>query len=274
MIVDAQTHVFLTARIIGKMILIEPALDLEKGLLHITVPAHNDKPSSTHSVSLSPPDNPSPDTVHNDLHIWGTQNEGYEVGTPELVAALSSFMGKNVLLVMKGSEPRTAGPEVGWIDSIPDGHVKTSYEEPSSLKWNDQFPILLVSLASYAAVNSLIWKDEQVRKINNFDEERWNETRPGLEVERFRANLVVDGVETAWEEDGWGTLEFTGKAGEKETMFVAARCARCMVSRLLFPAFLSRSRYSWDLLRNFLLNLVAAPERLSLDWGARQGSSA
>ena len=233
MIVDAKTHVFLTARNIGKMILIESALDVQHGLLHITVPAHDDKPASTHSISLSPPENPSPDTVHNDLHIWGTQNEGFEVGSPELVAALSSFMGKEVLLVMKGSEPRTAGPEVGWIDAIPDQHVKTTYTEPSSIKWNDQFPILLVSLASYAAVNALIWKDEKVRKINAFDEERWNETKPGLEIERFRANLVVEGVETAWEEDGWGTLEFTGKAGEKETMFVAARCARCMVSRSL-----------------------------------------
>ena len=273
MIVDAKTHTFLTARNIGKMILIEPKLDLSQGLLHITVPAHADTSASTHSISLLPPENPDPDTIHSDLHIWGTQNEGYEVGSQDLVAALSSFMGKDVLLVMKGSELRTAGPEVGWIDAIPDQHVKTTYAEPSSLKWNDQFPILLVSLASYAAVNSLIWKDEQVRKINNFDEERWNETKPGLEVERFRANLIVDGVETAWEEDGWGTLEFNGKAGEKETMFVAARCARCMVSPLVPPPPPDVALRCAYRLTNFHIGRTAS-KRISLDWSPRQGRTA
>lgn len=208
------------------MVLLEPSLDLAAHLLRIHVPAHGDTPASDHAVSLSPPTDPT--SLEDGFEIWGSRLDGYIVGSAELTAALSSFMGKEVLLVMKGEALREAGPGVGWIED----NMKSikNYEEPSSIKWNDQFPILLVTQQSHAAINDKILGDARVRGMKGFDEARWAKEQAGIEVERFRGNIVVSGGEyKAWEEDGWAELEFEAATGEKETLFVAARCARCMV---------------------------------------------
>lgn len=74
--------------------------------------------------------------------------------------------------------------------------------------------------------------DEEIRATPQFDHERWSLSAPPLEMHRWRGNIIVKGGKK-WEEDSWGEIEFYGESAQRsspETLYVAARCARCMVS--------------------------------------------
>lgn len=211
------------------MILIHPTLDLPNQTLSISIPAHSTFPASTHTIPLSPPADAE---YVKDLTIWGSDPlDGYIVGSPLLTKDLSEFMGKPVLLVQKGQVPRLAGMEEGWIDQWLH-EIGESTQYPSSvISWPDQFPILLVSQRSIREIDEMVKNDETIRNLRGFDVERWTgEKGSEFEVERFRGNILVDGVEDAFEEESWGELELSSaKEQRTETMFVAARCARCIL---------------------------------------------
>ncbi len=73
-----------------------------------------------------------------------------------------------------------------------------------SVSFADGFPILVTSEASLAALNAAL--DARV------------------EMARFRANIVLSGVDEAWAERGWGGIE-TGAL----TMRFTKPCSRCIV---------------------------------------------
>lgn len=109
MIVDAESHKFLTARTIPKMVLIHPVINHEHGTLDITVPGPSSAAASkTFQVPLAHPTTYLRDPEHDpsldhDFVVWGCDPlDGYAVGSSGLVDALSDFMGKRVLLIRKG----------------------------------------------------------------------------------------------------------------------------------------------------------------------------
>lgn len=86
------------------------------------------------------------------------------------------------------------------------------YARPGeTVSFADAYPLLLTTLASLDALNSLIARGE----------------RPDegpLPMNRFRPNVVVDGAD-AWAEDGWSRIA-VGEA----TFRIAKPCGRCVVT--------------------------------------------
>ena len=216
MIVDADSHKFLTARTLPKMVLIHPTIRREAGQLDITVPSSSSSSEApetrgeTFSVPLAHPTtylaHPDQDpSLDHDYVVWDSPaQDGYTVGSPELHAALSAFLGRSVLLIRKGLTKRT-------VADVP-GVVHSEVLDPV-VGFADFYALLLASATSLAELN---------RRVPTTVEEKDPTT---LEINRFRANVVVEGLSEPWEEDGWKQL----RIGD-EPIEVGFRCARCMVS--------------------------------------------
>jgi uncharacterized protein YcbX len=90
--------------------------------------------------------------------------------------------------------------------------IDPEYARPGeTVSFADGYPLLLTTLASLDALNSLIARGD----------------RPGegpLPMNRFRPNVVVDGT-APWAEDGWSRIAI-GEA----TFRVAKGCGRCVVT--------------------------------------------
>lgn len=69
----------------------------------------------------------------------------------------------------------------------------------------------------------------------SFNASRWCPSaltsQGGLEITRFRPNIVVEGLKEAWEEDGWKKVRF----GESEEVEVGMKCGRCQVRSCSLP---------------------------------------
>ncbi|CEQ39520.1 SPOSA6832_01067 [Sporobolomyces salmonicolor] len=231
MIVDARTHAFLTARTIPKvlglsfcrsplrsprtppqMVLIHPVINRETNHLDIAVPSPSGS-SSTYSVPLAHPSTYLPDpendpSLDHDFVVWGCDpQDGYIVGSRELTKALSEYMGRDVLLVRKGLTRRRVADVPGVLHS------------------EELDPVLGELTARIPTVTSK----------KGFDEKRWSPSsiasQGGLEIQRFRPNIIVEGVQEPFEEDGWKLI----KVGKDDEIEVCFRCARCMVKSLRPP---------------------------------------
>ncbi|GAA6060119.1 hypothetical protein JCM10212_003527 [Sporobolomyces blumeae] len=229
MLVDAKTHAFLTARTIPRMVLIHPVVNVEVGTLDITVPSSSPESSTaTHSSTFSVPlahpstylDDPDSDpSLDHDFVVWASDpQDGYAVGSPELLRALSDFMGRDVLLIRKGLTDRP-------VQQVP-GVVHSDGLEPV-LGFADFYPLLVASSTSLAELTSRI---PSVSNAKEFNPSRWSPSsisvHGGLEISRFRPNIIVEGVERPFEEDGWKLIRIGQGDDEIEVCF---RCARCML---------------------------------------------
>lgn len=246
-IVEESTHRFLTARTIPKvsrssrrslspglypnrrhlqMILIETAIDFETEILSITIPATDSAPSSTHTIPLARPNPSSFDgEVLNDVSIWIHRGlDGYSVGSDALRADLSAYMGREVLLVQKGEDLRSVKPD--HVLRLPNAQFE--YEDEPQVSWADEYPVLIVSRTSLAELDRRIKTDTGLHtaQAKRFNTERWLSSGKGIEVVRFRGNVVLDGVAKPWDEDSWGEIVV---GDDKTSLLVAQRCARCQV---------------------------------------------
>ncbi|TNY17381.1 MOSC N-terminal beta barrel domain-containing protein [Rhodotorula diobovata] len=223
MIVEAASHKFLTARTIPKMVLINPSINRDTGALDIEVPSPSpDTAPQSFSVPLAHPtsylDDPTDDpSLDHDFVVWGSDpQDGFSVGTDDLRAALSAFMGREVLLIRKGLTRRS-------VADVP-GVVHSEGLDPV-LGFADFYPFLIGSAKSLDELTSRI---PSLSADPAFDSSRWSPSaiasKGGLEISRFRANIVVEGTSEPWEEDGWKQLVI----GE-EPIEVGFRCARCML---------------------------------------------
>ncbi|GAA5882421.1 hypothetical protein JCM16303_001724 [Sporobolomyces ruberrimus] len=234
MIVDAETHTFLTARTIPKMVLIHPVINHKTQTLDITVPSSSNPPETFQiplahpSTSLKDPEN-DPSLDH-DYSVWGSDpQDGYSVGSEELVDALSEFMGKRVLLIRKGLTKRT-------VAEVP-GVVHSEGLDPV-LGFADFYSLLIATRTSLSELDSRI---PSLSTSKEFNPSRWSQSsidqQGGLEITRFRPNIIVNGTKTPFEEDGWKLIKISneegaekeGENGEGEEIEVCFRCARCML---------------------------------------------
>ncbi|MFJ2829796.1 MOSC domain-containing protein [Streptomyces sp. NPDC087263] len=133
------------------------------------------------------------------LSIFGTKVDAVPADDAAH-AWCSAFLGADVRLVHM-DDPATRRP----IDDAP-------YSRPGeTVSLADRYPLLLTTLASLDALNSLIAQGDHA------------EEGP-LPMNRFRPNVVVAGTE-AWAEDDWSRISI----GEV-TFRVAKMCGRCVVT--------------------------------------------
>ncbi|GAA5820033.1 hypothetical protein JCM11251_005456 [Rhodosporidiobolus azoricus] len=227
MLVEKETHKMLTARTIPKMVLIHPVINRTSGMLDITVPTSSQPDcatSTTFSVPLAHPATYLPDpssdpSLDHDFVVWGcAPQDGYAVGSPELLEALSSFMGREVLLIRKGETKRN-------VQEVP-GVVHSEGLDPV-LGFADFYSMLVASARS---LNELTSRIPSLSSEKEFNPARWSPSaiaqQGGIEITRFRANILVDGDGLEpFEEDGWKQI----KIGEDERIECGFRCARCML---------------------------------------------
>lgn len=104
-----------------------------------------------------------------------------------------------------------------WVD--PDAGYETAF--------SDGFPFLLTSYESLKALNSAL-------------------PQP-VPMNRFRPNIVVAGLEEAFEEDRWAEMDVTG--GPRRAAFQAPKpCARCKVEpppRMAWTPSAASSGWRW-----------------------------
>ncbi|GAA5874330.1 hypothetical protein JCM8547_007565 [Rhodosporidiobolus lusitaniae] len=247
MIVEEGTHKFLTARTIPKMVLIHPVINYTTQTLDIFVPSppsssslssEKEKPSSAGETFSIPLAHPSSDpslssTLDHDFSVWGCDpQDGFIVQHVALTSALSAFMGRSVLLIRKGLTRRS-------VADVP-GVVHSEGLDPV-LGFADFYSFLIASQTSLSELTSRI---PSLSSHKSFNASRWSKSaiaeRGGLEITRFRANILVEGVKEAWEEDGWKRIRIGGGGkegeegeekgeGEGEVFEVGFRCARCML---------------------------------------------
>lgn len=159
-----------------------------------------------------------------DITLMGSTGTAYRMGD-EFNKWFSACLGYDVILVYLGDGRRpvlahapqtTPGPAVqkGWLSTITSygtGDTETGAHSDSSswLTFNEAAPLLVATEASLANVSSRLPEGQ------------------GMDMKRFRPNIVVDGVEE-WDEDFWGEL-LIGSHGHKQAKLVlTANCARCL----------------------------------------------
>lgn len=83
----------------------------------------------------------------------------------------------------------------------------------------------MIATAFADAAPYLLASEESFEDVNERLEEK-------LEIVRFRPNIVVKGVEKAWDEDDWKEIE----VGDAGVFHVVARCPRCQLPKYI-PTF-------------------------------------
>ncbi|KAF8602395.1 hypothetical protein BDV93DRAFT_474663 [Ceratobasidium sp. AG-I] len=224
-IVDAVTHKFITARQIPKMVLVETAIETrETPLLRVSFPETSGVGSFT--TPLAP--NPSvletwellPDVeVGEDqgLNAYVAQSSVPDGPSGSPSTLLSSYLGREILLVLKGPKRRITGP----TSSHPDLAV--------DVRFQDGFPLLLATTESLAAVQEKVrlsasgvegWKVGGITPQWQTDE---------LVIERFRPNIVVSGSPAPFDEDYWGDVKIGEEDTEGGVVSLVKRCGRCLL---------------------------------------------
>src|SRR5688572_5575526 len=151
------------------------------------------------AITLRVPDRdalrPRPDGEVREVRVWRAHLRGHDAGD-EAAEALSGFLGTDVRLVrFDDTRPRRVNPDYA-------GTTK------ATTLYADGYPVLVVSQASLDDLNArLVGRGVAPLPMN-----------------RFRPNLVIDGVE-AYEEDHIGTLAIGGVE-----LRLVKPCTRCEVT--------------------------------------------
>jgi uncharacterized protein len=123
--------------------------------------------------------------------VWKFDGSGLDCGAEASAWATKYLETELSLVAFDASQPRVCSPE--WTQGI---HTNTEFA--------DGYPVLVISRASLADLNSRLEKK--------------------LPMERFRPNLVIDGVE-AFDEDRMHELRVGGV-----TLRMVKNCARCSIT--------------------------------------------
>lgn len=130
-----------------------------------------------------------------EVTVWGTQVRGFD-GGDAAADALSAYLGRDVRLVrFDDSRPRRCNPEYAGTSG-------------ANTLFSDGYPLLVIGQTSLDDLNDRLG-------ANGF---------PELPMNRFRPNLVIDGLEP-YEEDHVDTL-----AIGDVVLKLVKRCVRCEVT--------------------------------------------
>jgi len=221
-VIRADNHVVVTARQVGKMVLIHPRVIAdpsasEGGRLEVTFP--EDSGCETFSLPL----NPSQDTLGKwksvDVELWDRKDiQGCICETPSgrsPSTILSEYIGYPVHLVVKGPRVRICPPTMRF----------PKLDAPSYFQ--DGFPLLLVSEESVGAVQERIRDMVGAQGVNA----KWAEEE--LKVERFRPNIVFKGAGIPFVEDV--VTELSLSSSDREAVdgtgivHLVSKCTRCLL---------------------------------------------
>ncbi|CEL56074.1 hypothetical protein RSOLAG1IB_07527 [Rhizoctonia solani AG-1 IB] len=204
MIVDAKTHKFITARQIPKMVLAETVIEGGQiPLLSVSFPQESGIQSFKTCLE------PSPETLANwelisDVEVWASTGlDAYVVESHPLDSTnspsklFSSYLGRDVLLVLKGPKPRPAVP----TSTHPDLDDKVRLSAAGEDKWK------VGGITSHWQTNELV-------------------------IERFRPNIIVSGSPAPFDEDYWGDVRIGKEGSEGAVISLVARCARCLLPNI------------------------------------------
>ena len=169
---------FVTQRELPRMALIGTAVD--QGTLTLTAP--DMQPLTVSSAELG---------VARPVTVWKFDGRGIDCGTDAARWATKYLETDLSLVAFDTTLPRECSPE--W-----------TRDTPAITEFADGFPVLVISRASLADLNSRLPKP--------------------LPMERFRPNLVIDGVE-AYAEDRIHELRAGGV-----TLRLVKPCARCSIT--------------------------------------------
>ncbi|KAL2827136.1 hypothetical protein BDW59DRAFT_57926 [Aspergillus cavernicola] len=243
MLVDAESHVFLTIRQIPEMTRIRTGLsdDGEYLLLSVSPTKGGNKGDGGKEIRI--PSHPDKSwlekntTLATDIEIWDTVTDGYvynpEIGINQL---FSTFLNRSVALVYKGPTPRVLK---GNGDPRLLGRVQDT-------NFPDVHPVLIASEASIDELNG---------RLKSAGHE-------GISIERFRPNIIIKGEEGgAWVEDSWKTVRIRSSSsssgdgkeggGEGLTFDIVARCGRCQVPNVHPETAEKHRTQPWDTMMKY-----------------------
>uniref|UniRef100_A0A061SB27 Mosc domain-containing protein n=2 Tax=Tetraselmis sp. GSL018 TaxID=582737 RepID=A0A061SB27_9CHLO len=140
-----------------------------------------------------------------DVRVWEWRGPATDEGDAA-AEWLSAVLGQRCRLV------RHAGQEASSLDDPTRRRLDPHWVDPAlrqETAFADAFPFLLASAESLADLNRRLEKD--------------------LPMDRFRPNIVVEGLSEPWEEDKWAAVEVIGAKGPVSFKSVKP-CARCQVT--------------------------------------------
>ncbi|KAH9854380.1 hypothetical protein C2E23DRAFT_818523 [Lenzites betulinus] len=270
-IIDADSRAIITAREVSKMVLITPRVEVDPaspygGRLVISFP--EDSGCETFSIPLYPtPDMLEDWPVLDDCRMFGKYLiQGFVVpraldsadSTPSEV--LSDYFGRAVHLVMKGPAARPCPPTLAF----PELHETAMFQ--------DGYPFLVVGEESLGEVRRVVsaFAQDKSAQIGGIDRERWREG--GVEIERFRPNIVFKGSGVPFAEDMWRRIRIhpaadapsvspTNTPEECRTFALVSKCARCLLPNVDTTTGTRDAAVPYKVLLKFRAN--KDPERMS-----------
>lgn len=152
------------------------------------------------------PDTRDLKSLANEIMIWKFPYLPLDLG-PEIGGFFKDVVkvrGSDVRLCYKSSMKRTIA------GNMPPAAAQ-NYNKNIEAGFHAAFPLLLVSMSSLRDLNSRLAENDQV------------------EIERFRANIIIEDLEP-WDEDDWSTIRLNASQGERQrTVHITSRCGRCSV---------------------------------------------
>jgi len=209
MLVDEQ-GAFLTQRALPRMALIRPRIARDQGALLLQAPGLGELrvPLAT---DVAPP--------HTPVVVWKDTVPAWDMGD-EAARWLTAFLGQPCRLVrFDPAQRRLSSPDWTGGRAVPN-------------QFSDGFPLLLTSTASLQELNTRLQAAGQ----------------PVVGMERFRPNVVIDGVQ-AHDEDRLELLRIDAGAAEVQLQPVKP-CARCPIPNI-DPATAESRPAVGDMLRSY-----------------------
>jgi len=209
MLVDGQ-GAFLTQRAVPRMALIRPRIARDQGALLLQAPGLGELrvPLATEVAQPLTP-----------VVVWKDTVPAWDMGD-EAAHWLTTFLGQPCRLVrFDPAQRRLSSPDWTGGRAVPN-------------QFSDGFPILLTSTASLQELNARLHAAGQ----------------PTVGMERFRPNVVIDGVQ-AHDEDRLEMLRIDTGAAEVQLQPVKP-CARCPIPNI-DPATAESSPAVGDMLRSY-----------------------
>ncbi|KAF7869972.1 hypothetical protein EAF04_004756 [Stromatinia cepivora] len=198
---------------------------IKDSTLYVTyhAPDSADSPNEerpTLEIELSPGTFSNLQQVKVDMH--GSATTAYDMGT-KYNEWFTKYFGYEVILAYAGSSrrlvlgnlpgrPATDGPMIltptkKLLQCIPIINSLIPSQDDEKIAFNDLAPYLVITEASCDDVSSRLPGDTQ------------------MDITKFRANIIVSGSPSAYDEDYWGGLKF-GSDKDKE-IILTANCGRC-----------------------------------------------